>query len=196
MKMQPDYIGLGYRFLQMTVNAIDEMEKQGNKSTIWSDGSLNEEDSWENYHNSTKWSDQNIAMPTLFNFYHGVELVLKGLIIRCGTNKIKKIHRLSELLGKLSKCPVPPDQILQDFFRELLLFDPNGFFEKNNSSSDKYYLLFRYPELINENEKQLVLTNMIQSQEELGLPAFLEVRRFAAGVRKNIIEWISRVENK
>jgi len=78
------FIGLGYNFLQLTINSIEELENQGNKNLLFLDGNLSEDESWLKYDQQTKWNDNNIAIPVLFNFYHGIELVLKGLILKSG----------------------------------------------------------------------------------------------------------------
>jgi HEPN domain-containing protein len=183
------FISLGYNFLQLTINSIDEMEKQGNKSTILSSGRLNREDSWKKYEELTNWNDHNIAIPVLFNFYHGVELVLKGLYLESGHETLAKTHRLSELLQKLESVQSPPDNILLDFFKGLLSYDPNGFYQKNNTYIDEYYLLLKYPELGPDKEVKYF---MIRSQEAEGLKTFTEVRELAKGVKESIRAWMSR----
>jgi hypothetical protein len=75
----------------LTINSIEELEKQGNKNLLFFDGNLSEDESWLKYDQQTNWNDNNIAIPVLFNFYHGIELVLKGLILKCG-GEIQKGH--------------------------------------------------------------------------------------------------------
>ena len=75
------YINLGYNFLQVVVNSIEEMEKQSNANVIFSYSYDSDEQGWLDYEKKTRWNDNNIGIPILFNFFHGVELVLKGLII-------------------------------------------------------------------------------------------------------------------
>jgi len=49
----------------------------------------------EEFEEHTKWADSNIAEPVLFNFYHGLELSLKSLILVKG-NEIEKIITLPD----------------------------------------------------------------------------------------------------
>lgn len=68
------------------------MGKQGNKKLIMSlyDPNETDEQSRQNYYQKTKWNDFNIGVPILFNFYHGLELCMKGLLQEIGklpTNK-------------------------------------------------------------------------------------------------------------
>jgi hypothetical protein len=51
------------------------MNKQGNKTMIFMDGDLSEEDSDLEFNEGTKWNDLNIGIPILFNFFHGIELI-------------------------------------------------------------------------------------------------------------------------
>lgn len=189
------YITLGYNFLQLTINSIDEMEKQGNHHTIISDGNSSEQESWANYEEKTKWNDNNIAIPVLFNFYHGVELVLKGLNLICGSNELKHNHKLREHIKSLSLCSNPPDAILIAFFDDLLKYDPNGFFKENKSNSNQFHILFRYPEKFVKKNTQDVISSMLKSQKEVGLAAFKEIRQYAKGVKTHIQDWLIKCNN-
>ena len=96
------YISHSYNFWSLTRNSIEEMEKQGNKTIIVSEYSENitEKQSWKNYELLTNWNDQNIGIPVLFNFYHGLELFMKGLLeIKRITFETSK-HNLKSLYEK------------------------------------------------------------------------------------------------
>jgi hypothetical protein len=189
------YITLGYNFLQMTINSIDEMEKRGNKSLIISDGCLSQQATEIYVSDITNWNDFTIGIPILFNFYHGVELVLKGLNLICGNNDVQYSHKLSDHVNSLRLCNNPPDAILLAFFEALLKYDPNGFFEKNKSNSNQFYILFRYPEQSVKKTNQSVISSMLKSQEKLGLETYKEVRKYAKGVKENIQDWLARCKN-
>lgn len=146
-----NYITIGYNFLQLTINSIDEMKKQGNKSSLIMRGGLTNDEAWVEYNERTKWNDNNIGIPVLFNFFHGTELILKGLILYCDGELETKNHRLSDLLEKLKKCPSPPDRNVLDHFHTII--HNNGFeyfLEENNTSIDSFYEVFKY---IRQNEK-------------------------------------------
>ena len=76
------YISHSYNFWTLTRNSIEEMERQGNKNYVVSEysESVTEKESWQIFELQTKWNDQNIGIPILFNFYHGLELYMKGLL--------------------------------------------------------------------------------------------------------------------
>lgn len=193
------YITLGYNFLQLTINAIEEMEIQGNAYIIFSNETLNEEETWDNYKAKTRWNDNNIALPVLFNFYHGVELIIKGLILHCGSS-FKTIHDLRRLLQNLVQSSNPPDDQLINLLKEVITYDPNGFFAENQTTSSKAYLLFRYPEMEIENKektrgeklekkKQSILSNLLKGQQEGGLVTFGEIKEYAHKIKASIIDW-------
>jgi HEPN domain-containing protein len=183
------FISLGYNYLKIAINCIDEMEKQGNKDSVWSSGEHDDVELDRIFENGIKWSDRNMAIPILFNFYHGVELILKGLILRCGGElPSKRKHDLNYLLSILSSTQDAPDMVLTNFFSELISYDPNGFFKSNNKEVSKYYELLKYPELKDET---WVSTLSLKGQEDVGLNNFLKVRDFAEQVKLNIRKWLT-----
>ncbi len=184
------YITLGYNFLQLTINAIDEMEKQGNHHTIISHGHSSEQESWDNYEEKTKWNDNNIGLPVLFNFYHGIELIIKGLTLELTSLKLQKKHTLSILLSNLEKCENALEDNLQTVLKEILKYDPNGIFKRNDTSIDRYHVLLRYPEIEVKNVDQAVSSNMLKSQGEVGLAIFTDVKDYAIRTKICIKNWL------
>ena len=98
-------MALAYSFWRLVRNTISEMEVQGNKNTITSDydSNLPEEKQWDKFKEMTKWNDINIGIPTLFNFYHGLELYMKGLIEIGGLECKNDGHKLKALFETI-KC--------------------------------------------------------------------------------------------
>jgi len=93
-----NYIGLAYQFWNLVREAIIQMEKLENKSLIISnyDPSLSKKESWEKYEEQTKWNDFNVGVPVLFNYYHGLELLMKGLLQEIGKLPDKNNHNLTD----------------------------------------------------------------------------------------------------
>ncbi len=183
------FISLGYNYLKIAINCIDEMERQGNKDSVWSSGEHDAAELDRIFEDGTKWSDRTIGIPILFNFYHGVELILKGLILKCGGELPSGgSHDLGRLLSTLTKTHDAPDIALTDFFNELISYDPNGFFKSNNKEVSKYYELLKYPELMDET---WVSAASLKGQEDVGLNNFLKVRDFAEQVKVNIRKWLT-----
>lgn len=88
-----NYITIRYNFLQIAINAIGEIKKQGNKTTLLLKDGLISDEAWSKYDELTKWNDTNIVIPVLFNFFHGSELILKGLILCCGGELERSNHK-------------------------------------------------------------------------------------------------------
>jgi hypothetical protein len=186
------YISIGYNFLQLATNSIDELLAQGNRSLIMTSGNKSDEEAWREYEEKTKWNDQNVAIPILFNFFHGTELILKGLILHCG-GTLKTTHRLTGHLEQLRKCPNPPHKAVLDHLQKIIT--KNGledFFKINNSSVDSFYELFRYPEMKNGEEIEFW---MLRGKEELGINRFKEIRLLASSVKPQIKAWKTSTPN-
>jgi hypothetical protein len=166
------------------------MEKQGNHHTIITHGNSSEQESWVNYEEKTKWNDNNIGLPVLFNFYHGIELIIKGLTLELTSLKLKKKHSLSILLSNLEKCENALEDNLQTVLKEILKYDPNGIFKKNDTSIDRYHVLLRYPEIEVKNVDQAVSSNMLKSQGEVGLAIFTDVKDYAIRTKICIKNWL------
>jgi hypothetical protein len=146
-----DFIGLGYQYHRLVKNSIEEMIKSDNKNmTILKCEGKSVDEVWEVHEEITKWNDFNIAVPLLFNFYHGLELLLKGIVIRLNPEHLKKTHKISELYRIINEFYPKPEKFLT--IVEKHLSERSSFqsvFSSNNSNIDNYYLIFRYPENIN-----------------------------------------------
>jgi len=184
-----NYITIGYNFLKLSVNSIEEMEKQENKSAIFSDGGKSEEDSWHEFEQRTKWNDQNIGIPVLFNFFHGVELILKGLILHCDGEINEKTHKLTGLLEKLKQTANHPNSLTNHFHQILSNNGFEPFFEQNGKNVDSFYELFKYPELKTGED---IKFTFIRGKEGIGLERFQRLKELASSIRTEIIEWKKR----
>ena len=162
------------------------MELQGNRTTIISK-SDGERDNWDKYEELTRWNDFNIGVPILFNFYHGLELMLKGLILECGGNLEAKNHKLSNLLGKLKSSESPPSDGVIQIFDKYVNHGPFiEFFNSNDSNIDNFYQLLKYPESMKNEQFRFY---EIRGTEKKGLTRFKEIRHDIQNLREEIIKW-------
>ena len=88
-----------------------------------------------------------ISIPVLFNFYHGIELILKGYII-FSNNEDRTTHGISNLLEYISEQIGKDNEfiILLDKYinpKENIISD---FLTKNNINIDNWYQALKYPE--------------------------------------------------
>ena len=162
------------------------MELQGNRTMIITDAD-GEKSNSDKYEQQTRWSDFNIGVPILFNFYHGLELMLKGLILEYGQSLESKDHKLSQLLIKLkSGDSVPSDKIIQIFEKYVNHGPFFEFFKSNDLNTDNFYELLKYPE--SKKNKQFRFYE-IRGTEERGLACFREIRLDIQKLREEIIKW-------
>ncbi|TXE15278.1 HEPN domain-containing protein [Seonamhaeicola algicola] len=190
-----NYLGLSYQFWTLTKEAINEMKKQENKKLIMSkyDPNQTDEESHEEYYQKTKWNDFNVGVPILYNFYHGLELCMKGLLQEI--NKFptsKKTHSLTsyfEIIKENKKSFIP--EIIHSI--DKVLNNENSFssfFESNNSNVDSYYQLLRYPESYKGNE--IYFHGEIRGKEKIGLKNFESIYKSCVDIEKSIIKWFEK----
>lgn len=89
-----NFLTLSLKHLSLVRNVLEENIKQGNLHFLISDREISEEE----YDQRTRWSDFNI-FPVLFNFYHGLELLMKGFLILVDNYEVKPIHDFEKLLN-------------------------------------------------------------------------------------------------
>lgn len=139
------YWTIGIQYLHLVQTVANKMIQQGNKHIILSD----EEISLEQYAYQTKWSDFNLIVPLLFNFYHGVEVLLKGFLVAKETLGKKSNHNLTDLLTKFGESF--PNHNLNILFARYVdkgqLPEPLASFCLDSSISiDDYYQALKYPD--------------------------------------------------
>jgi len=130
---------------------------------------------FERHEEAEQWDDINVAIPALFNFYHGVELTLKGMLDSIDelTEEYKNEHKLTLLLNQLKL-----NSELNFKFEELILKyagTENQFknlFNSNQITGNQFYEIFKYPET--KKGKQYNY-NTITHQGEISLAMFKEL---------------------
>jgi len=185
------YITLAFNFFQLAKEAINEMEKQGNQTLIVSGKRGNDDDGWDDYERNTRWNDSNIGVPILFNYYHGLELFMKGILIRVsGELKIKN-HNLQDLYKELIKSEYRIPKELSQLFKKYI-FSKNpfkDFFEDNGASANDFYTFLKYPE--SRTNKSFIYRS-IRGGEEPGLTRYIEIRDDIIRIRQEMRNWLKR----
>jgi len=137
----------GQRYLLTAHSILSEIIDSRNQWVAVSDIEITE----ETYTSRTTWSDFNTIVPTLFLFYHGLELIAKALLLHDCGERVGN-HNLLSLLDKVGKqCRrqaftdtarkyVTSDSSTPDFLRKFLV--------RNRRCVDtgKLSELLRYPE--------------------------------------------------
>jgi len=93
-----EFYRIGHQFLNSAKLLLEELIKSDNKNVIISDVEITERD----FEQATKYSDFNIMIPILFNYYHGLELIIKGALEQKGKLS-KDRHNIDILVEKLKE---------------------------------------------------------------------------------------------
>lgn len=138
------YWTIGLQYLHLVEAVISETVAQRNVHIVVSDS----EYSWDQYEKNTKWSDHRLIVPVLFDFYHGVEVILKGFLVAVG-KPAKTNHKLSLLTSEFEDCfpgymlgAIARKYIAQDQLPELL----TSFCKTSGITIDDYYQALKYPQ--------------------------------------------------
>jgi len=186
-----NYIGLAYQFWNLTRESIVEMEKLNNKNLVLSDHNpnLSEEENWELYANKTRWNDFNVGVPILFNFYHGLELIMKGLLQEIHQLPRNKSHKLSDYYSLLVDNEVTfGSEIINLIGNFINANNPfSDFFTSNNGDVNDFYIYLRYPEPTNESKEYSY--KEIRGNEMLGLRKFLIIKNGCSVIKIAIEKW-------
>jgi hypothetical protein len=185
--------GLAYNYLNLVKLSIKEMEKQGNPNMLFVDPETTEEE----YDQKTSWNDQNIAIPLLFNFYHGLELIMKSILWKEHVD-FPNNHNLSILLKKLDEVKPLPKKLIEILKKYIISKDNpfNNFFASNNTdkSVTNFHLMLKYP----ANTKDLEVSkhydySAIRDQGALGLERFKELERDISRIKPAVMDWMSQL---
>lgn len=178
---------LAMNFWHLTFNASQEVIKSGNPSCMLYDGWGSPTD--EELDDYMKWSDVYLIEPILFNFYHGIELSLKSLLIAKGINT-KNSHKLSALLDDVIKSYSNVSVI--SFYRKYIVHDDNpqilkDFCKYSNVTMDLYFQSLKYPTSTKGAEFD---HSILSSHGETGITLFEEISKDIKNTKRLIRELI------
>jgi len=139
------FLTLGLTYLRLASNVFQETIKQGNNWMLVLDEPIID----ESYDEATKWSDFNIIEPTLFDFYHGLELIMKGILF-LSNNAVEAQHNFRESLNQIvliNDLQAPVKKILEEHIDISKMDSFISQFMKNNGQNNvnKLYETLRYP---------------------------------------------------
>ena len=180
--------GLASNFWQLTLNVACELIERGNPSSMsYSGWGWPGDDEFEEH---TKWSDLNIVEPTLFNFYHGIELSLKSLI-RAKDVELKKDHKLSKLLKEVEGLYGRTEFI--EFYEKYIYTNNLPYILKNFCSEsgmtmDLFFQSLKYPISTNGIEFH---HSSLRAHDEEGVILFHEISSDLKCTRKEIEKYLT-----
>lgn len=108
-------------------------------------------DSIEESEQEMEWSDHNIAIPLLFNFYHGIELMLKGFL---AFNEVQcRNHKFSNLIRDFER-DLGSNDFLDLVKKHTIKLNKKSFISdfntENSINIDDWYQSLKYPEMNND----------------------------------------------
>jgi len=139
------YAVLSLQFLRITENCCAELVARDNTLTVASD--MAKPFDLEAFEEVTGWSDHKIAIPILFNFFHGIELTLKGFLAH--VNATAASHKLTQLLAEFKQIYGDSDlaKLLDQHVTGIDVKTPLGaFLNRNQVTIDGWYQTLKYPE--------------------------------------------------
>ncbi len=139
---------LSDNFLQLVKNVLTETVRNDNIDIYIGP---KRDDYKEHYRDITKWSDFRILIPTLFNFFHGIELLLKAAIYKKGIPERIPRHHLSDIFDEF-KTEYPHafaitsllDKYIYPVKSELNMLK-KFYIENQISDSSQFYEIYKYP---------------------------------------------------
>ena len=139
------FFTVSFQFFSLVQNALKETINQGNKWVLISDKEI----SFEEYADKTSWSDHQVIIPILFNFYHGLELFIKSLLQFDPHFELKAKHSIEGLSSKFLKDN-PKEKDLCNFLKKYTHIGQlpkilKDFLIDNNLTINKLYEALRYP---------------------------------------------------
>lgn len=164
------FLTLSIKYLYLAKNASDENIKRGNPHMIFG----NKEITAEEYEEMTKWSDFNTSNPILFNFYHGLELLLKGFLLLRNDYVLKPSHHIEKLFEEFKEKYGKEQKIISILEKYLTINLMPDFLanclRNNNIQIDNLYEFLRYP--ADKNAQNVYDYIDLKYKEEKGLTFF------------------------
>lgn len=134
-----------FHFFNVVQNICEKIIENKNERIIV----CNSDTPMEELNDKTKWSDQKIVVPVLFNFYHALEILIKGFLIIDAPDKMKPKHSIEHLVSSFENVYIHESvlvKMLKKYTHQsqlpMLL---KGFLKKNNLSVSQLYEALRYP---------------------------------------------------
>lgn len=186
------FLGTSIQFLRLVESVLEETLKKKNIHAYFGDEITDVE-----FDNLTRWSDFNVIRPVLFNFYHGIELLIKGILL-ISNPKYKLDHNLEQLWSEISKIDNIPSEIKAALDRHI---NPNGlpepmkkFLKQNNLTISQLYEYLRYP----TNKQYLAFPDydFFEYQGKSLIPYLKSLKKDSHDVRVASVQFIRERKNK
>lgn len=185
MTKQANYYGFAHQFLNLVTASIEEMENQRNKNTSIISDTGDKDRNNEIHEEDRKWCDVNMALPIMFNLYHGLELFMKAILNE--HEGFSKGHKLTLLLMEIKAIEDPYlDDIICILDKQINNSPFKDYFMDNQVTIDSFYEVLKYAEYGKDTDVSIAT---IFGKEEEGLKKFVEVKNDIKTLRERLYEW-------
>jgi hypothetical protein len=183
MNIEKRFFLVGEQYLHTSRILLDKMVESGNKHIVISDKEI----TWDEYESLTQFSDFNVLIPTLFNFYHGLELILKGMI-SLNNAEIETEHSFDRLLCMLKKLDKSNGEYLKIICKYIdkplkISFLDDYMKTENIGNINDLYMSFRYPANRHFNKNYEYFTVRYREEDILS-----EVQEMSEDISRILIE--------
>ncbi|MCC5941737.1 MAG: hypothetical protein JJU37_09360 [Balneolaceae bacterium] len=177
------YWQIGIQYLHLAQHVSGMIVESGNKLVVFSDEEITE----EFYEEETRWADHNLAIPLFFNFYHGLEVILKGFLLAKRV-KVNHSHKLSALLklfeenyGNNELSNIISNYVDQDKLKEPL----HSFFKKSSVTTNQFYQALKYPE---SKKGNIYLFEELTEKGTEGVSFFKQLVKDTSKIRRETVK--------
>jgi hypothetical protein len=183
MNVQSPLIAFSQPYFQLTRNCLEELIKSGNSNYLRTnfDENISKEESDFALKEKTKWSDYNVIQPILFNFYHSLELLMKGIIVLKQESPIETRHNLEKLFSTISEIGLNSPIMLEKLEKYCLNKKNDNspisrFLKTNNETPSNFFHYLKYPSnLKNKTFKYYDLRHLNKEGVEMAKEIILDI---------------------
>ena len=180
------YWQVAIQYLDLSEN-VSRLIAEGGNHWGYIQSGIDFERQIERHRAATKWTDYNQGIPVIFNFYHGLELLLKGFM--CVVGDVGGKHELSTLLNKVKVQHPNGDfvPLIEKYVNESMLPTAiRDFLNETSISIDEWYQAFKYPESTKGN---VYAHNKLQFQAEKGASFYGELACDIHSIRVSSVKY-------
>jgi len=190
--MKNTFIPIALHFWNIVQLLVEQMQTSGNKWSIPSD--VNEDESQEEEEEKRlndffKRNDNNIGIPVMFNFYHGLELFMKGLLQVENITLDRTDHDLQALYKKIKEHEAHYTPSLLRVLKKHIYNEKsyNPFFEDNKISVNQFHLGLKYPQS-KDGSKEYNYAS-IRGKQEKTLKIYLAMEDAINELKEEMQKW-------
>ena len=188
--MKNRFIPIALQFWNIVQLLVAQMQTSGNKWSIPSD--VNEDESQEEekrLNEIFKRNDNNIGIPVMFNFYHGLELFMKGLLQVENITLDRTDHDLQALYKKIKEHEAHYTPSLLRVLKKHIYNEKsyNPFFEDNKISVNQFHLGLKYPQS-KDGSKEYNYAS-IRGKQEKTLKIYLAMEDAINELKEEMQKW-------